>query len=63
MLIADGGRLAVAWQYGRVVGQMEELATDAVAQLIVTAAFKIGATYAAAKECIARENPAFKLGI
>lgn len=48
---------------GGVVGQVEQTFLDALDEGRITASGEVGATYAAAEECVAGEDPAFDLGI
>ena len=63
MLIEDGSAFAVAGEDGGVVGQAEKSFLDALAERFVIAASEVGAPDAAAKECVAGEDPAFHFGI
>lgn len=63
LFIKNGGAFAVTGIDGGIVGQAEESFLDAPDERLKVAARKVGAAYAAAKEGIARENPAFNLGI
>lgn len=51
------------WENGGVVGQTEQSFANALPKLLVVAACKVGAPNAAAKECVASENPALDFGV
>ena len=53
----------MAGKHGGVVGQAEQPLADALAQLFVVAASKVGAPDAAAEERVASEDPTLDFGI